>query len=140
MKSIMEEASSILKAIEKCWTRAGKPQEFSVKILEKPEKYFFGLCKKPAKVALLYKDGEQGGYHKDRRTRQHKPYRRPYNRRSRSSESQEREHRDQQGNSEERRNKYQSRPQRDDSRRSEYRQRPQSRPRYSNKKDGPDSQ
>ncbi len=43
MKSIMEEASSILKAIEKGWNRAGKPQEFTVKVFEEPEHNFLGM-------------------------------------------------------------------------------------------------
>ena len=37
MKSLVEEASSITKAIEKAWTRAGKLQTFSVKILKIPK-------------------------------------------------------------------------------------------------------
>jgi len=53
MKSIIEEASSVVKAIEKGWNSAGKPQEFSVKIFEEPEKNFWGFTTKPAKVALF---------------------------------------------------------------------------------------
>lgn len=49
----MEEASSIAKAIEQGWQRAGKPQEFSVKILEEPQKNFLGFTKKSAKIALF---------------------------------------------------------------------------------------
>lgn len=57
MKSLMEEASSIFKAIETAWNRAGKPQEFSIKILEHPEKSFFGLnTVKSAKIALLFNE------------------------------------------------------------------------------------
>jgi hypothetical protein len=56
MKSIVEEASSIAKAIENGWVRAGKPQEFTVRIFEEPEKGFLGMTKKPAKVGLFYKD------------------------------------------------------------------------------------
>lgn len=55
MKSLMEESSSIFKAIETAWQRAGKPQEFSVKILEHPETGFLGLTTvKSAKIALLF--------------------------------------------------------------------------------------
>lgn len=54
MKSIVEEASSIAKAVEKGWIRAGKPREFSVKIFEEPEKNFFGLTTKPAKIAIVF--------------------------------------------------------------------------------------
>lgn len=56
MKSIVEEASSIAKAIENGWIRAGKPQEFTVRIFEVPEKNFLGFSKKPAKVGLFYKE------------------------------------------------------------------------------------
>ena len=41
MKSIMEEASSIMEAIQKGWERAGKPQEFSVKVFEDAQTAFF---------------------------------------------------------------------------------------------------
>jgi hypothetical protein len=54
MKSIMEEASSISKAIEKAWLRAGEPQSFSIKVLEKPVKNFFGITKKYAKIAFFF--------------------------------------------------------------------------------------
>ena len=55
MKSLVEEASSIVKAIESAWNRAGKPQEFSVKILEHPETGFLGLkTVKSAKVAIFF--------------------------------------------------------------------------------------
>src|ERR1700733_4025113 len=57
MKSLMEEASSISKAIENAWNRAGNPQEFSVKILELPKTSFFGLkTAKSAKIALFFND------------------------------------------------------------------------------------
>lgn len=53
MKSLVEAASSIFKAIEKGWNRAGCPQEFTIKILEKEETNFLGMTRKPAKVALF---------------------------------------------------------------------------------------
>ena len=57
MKSIMEEASSIAKAIETAWTRAGQPTEFSVKVLELPQTSFFGLkTSKSAKVAFFFNE------------------------------------------------------------------------------------
>lgn len=57
MKSIMEEATSITKAIETAWNRAGQPQEFSVKILEHPQTSFFGLkTAKSAKIALFFNE------------------------------------------------------------------------------------
>lgn len=55
MKSIMEEASTITKAINQAWERAGQPQEFSVKILEHPQTSFFGFkTAKSAKIALFF--------------------------------------------------------------------------------------
>lgn len=57
MKSIMEEASSISKAIETAWNRAGQPTEFSVKVLELPQTSFFGLkTSKSAKVAFFFNE------------------------------------------------------------------------------------
>ena len=54
MKSIVEEASSIVKAIEQAWNNAGQPEEFSIKIYEQPERSFLGMTKKPAKVGLFF--------------------------------------------------------------------------------------
>jgi predicted RNA-binding protein Jag len=75
MKSIVEEASSIAKAIENGWIRAGKPQEFTVRIFEEPEKNFLGFSKKPAKVGLFYKEipSMQPGIRKDVRKQQQHP-------------------------------------------------------------------
>jgi hypothetical protein len=57
MKSIMEEASSIAKAIETAWNRAGQPTEFTVKVLELPQTSFFGLkTSKSAKVAFFFNE------------------------------------------------------------------------------------
>jgi hypothetical protein len=74
MKSLVEEASSITKAIEKAWTRAGKPQSFSVKIFENPESGFLGLTtKKSAKVGIFFEEAVE------------KPGQRPYTRSSNSN-------------------------------------------------------
>jgi predicted RNA-binding protein Jag len=56
MKSIVEEASSVAKAIEKGWIQAGKPQEFSVKVFETEQKNFLGMTTKSAKIAIYYTD------------------------------------------------------------------------------------
>lgn len=56
MKSIIEEASSIAKAIENGWIKAGKPKEFTIKIFEEAEKNFFGMIKRSAKVGIFYSD------------------------------------------------------------------------------------
>lgn len=56
MRSIICEASSISKAIEQGWQKAGMPQNFSIKVLEKEEKNFLGMTKKPAKIALFFEE------------------------------------------------------------------------------------
>jgi len=56
MKSIIEQASSIMKAIEKAWDQAEQPKEFSIKIFEKEERNFFGMSTKPAKVGIFFGD------------------------------------------------------------------------------------
>lgn len=56
MKSIMEEASSIVKAIEKGWLKAGQPKEFSVKIFEEPQKNFIGMTIRSAKIGIFFED------------------------------------------------------------------------------------
>lgn len=76
MKSIMEEASSIAKAIEKGWQRAGKPQEFTVKVFEEPQKNFIGLTTKPAKIGLFFEPSSiKSPENKDKRfdSRAHRP-------------------------------------------------------------------
>lgn len=54
MKSIIQEASSVLKAIEKAWVSAEKPQEFTIKIFEESEKNFIGMTVKPAKIGIFF--------------------------------------------------------------------------------------
>lgn len=61
MKSIVEEGSSVFKAIEKGWTRAGQPTHFSVKIFELPEKNFFGMTTKQAKVGIMFDQEAESG-------------------------------------------------------------------------------
>ncbi|HLE76572.1 MAG TPA: hypothetical protein VI521_02235 [Candidatus Babeliales bacterium] len=56
MKSIMQEASSISKAIDLAWNRADKPSQFSVKVLEEPEHNMFGLTVKSAKIAIFFEE------------------------------------------------------------------------------------
>ena len=56
MKSIIEQASSIMKAIEKAWDQAEKPKEFSIKIFEQEERNFFGMATKPAKIGIFFGD------------------------------------------------------------------------------------
>lgn len=75
MKSIVEEASSLAKAIENGWVRAGKPEEFTVRIFEEPEKNFLGFSKKPAKVGIFYKEPiiQQPARGKDQKQAQVRP-------------------------------------------------------------------
>lgn len=54
MKSILQEASTIAKAVEQGWKEAGEPQEFSVKILELPQRNFIGLTTRSAKIAFIF--------------------------------------------------------------------------------------
>lgn len=54
MKSMLQEASSIAKAVDKAWQEAGKPAEFTLKILQESQRNFFGLLKKPAIVSIIY--------------------------------------------------------------------------------------
>ncbi len=54
MKSIVEEHSSVAKAVERAWVRAGKPQEFTVKVFEEPEYHFGIFTKKMAKVGIFF--------------------------------------------------------------------------------------
>lgn len=56
MKSIMQEASSIAKAIEQGWIKAGKPVEFTVKVYEEAQKNFLGFTTKSAKIAILFNE------------------------------------------------------------------------------------
>lgn len=56
MKSIIEEASSVIKAIEKGWASAGKPTEFTVKVLEQPTYNFLGFNVKQAKISFFFDD------------------------------------------------------------------------------------
>jgi hypothetical protein len=54
MKSVMQEASSLMKAIEQGWIKAGQPNEFSIKILEEAQKNFIGMTVRSAKIALFF--------------------------------------------------------------------------------------
>lgn len=79
MKSIVQEASTIAKAIEQGWQKAGSPAHFTVKILEMPEKNFFGFTKRSAKIALYFEDApkqteharDKSGYTKPKYNRDH---------------------------------------------------------------------
>lgn len=69
MKSVIQEASSVFKAIQLGWEKAGKPAEFTVKILEKEERNFIGLTTKQAKVSLFF--STQGAQAREQRQPRH---------------------------------------------------------------------
>lgn len=54
MKSLIQEGSSIIKAIEKAWQNADKPTEFKIKIYEEPKYNFLGMTTKAAKVGIFF--------------------------------------------------------------------------------------
>jgi len=66
MKSILQEASTIAKAVEQGWKEAGEPAEFSVKILELPQRNFIGLTTRSAKIAFMF----HGSFQKTQETSQ----------------------------------------------------------------------
>lgn len=56
MKSVVAEASSISKAVELAWQKAGQPKEFLVKVFQEPQRNMFGLTKTSAKVGIFFGD------------------------------------------------------------------------------------
>jgi len=79
MRSLLVQASSVEKAVEKAWADAGMPTEFTIKILEFGEKGFFGITKKAAIVSILYPPQKQTALAKKqgKPVRQARPTRRP---------------------------------------------------------------
>lgn len=67
MKSMLHEASSVIKAIEKAWIESGKPLEFTINIHEVGEKNFFGFTKRPAIVSVTYDPRKQTSKAVDRK-------------------------------------------------------------------------
>lgn len=55
MKSLLQEASTIERAIDKAWNEAGKPSEFTVKVHDQGERNFLGMSRRPAIVSIIYK-------------------------------------------------------------------------------------
>jgi hypothetical protein len=53
MKSIIQEASTLTKAIEQGWIKAGKPNLFSIKIMQEPSKNFIGMTMQTAKIVVF---------------------------------------------------------------------------------------
>jgi hypothetical protein len=56
MKSIIVEASSIAKAVEQGWQKAGQPKEFTIKVFQESQKNIFGLTKESAKIGFFFDD------------------------------------------------------------------------------------
>ena len=56
MRSVVAEASSIAKAIELAWQKAGQPKEFLTKVFQEPQRNIFGLTKTTAKVGIFFDD------------------------------------------------------------------------------------
>lgn len=55
MKSLLQEAPSVERAISQAWEAAGRPQEFSVKIHDHGKRGFLGFSSKPAVVSITYR-------------------------------------------------------------------------------------
>ena len=100
MKSVFEEASSIVKAIEKGWKKAGEPKKFSITIYEMPEKNFLGFTKKMAKVGIFFEDKVSSEpsrqYSKDRQRRPYRSTRPPQGRSSSQASSRQQQSRNRQ--------------------------------------------
>jgi len=84
MKSIIYEASTIAKAIEQSWKKTGKPQHFSVKILEEEEKNFLGMTRKPAKIAFFFEETTTSQRKKTDQRQQRKSHKQTSNQKLRS--------------------------------------------------------
>jgi predicted RNA-binding protein Jag len=65
MKSVLQEAPTIAKAVAKAWDKAGQPYEFSVKVFNVPKRGFFGIGKRSAIVSLSYETSKQINYSAD---------------------------------------------------------------------------
>jgi len=59
MKSVFQEDSSVVKAIEKAWNVAGRPKDFTVKIIDFGKKGILGFAKKPAIISVTYSPKKQ---------------------------------------------------------------------------------
>jgi hypothetical protein len=104
MKSLVEEASSIFKAIEKAWTRAEKPQSFSVKVYEEPQSGFLGFNSKPAKVGIFYDEREVQGNSNRQQPRHNKGTNRSQSGRTSTRQTDTRRTDDRKGSSDDKRN------------------------------------
>ena len=82
MKSVIHESSTLGKAIEQGWIKAGSPVEFSIKILQSPKKGFLGLNSTPAKIVIFFdekKTTEQVAHPQENRNNPHQKQQRSLN-------------------------------------------------------------
>src|SRR3990167_7298225 len=56
MKSVVVEASTVAKAIELAWQKAGKPEEFFIRILQEHTSGFLGFGAQKAKIVFFFKN------------------------------------------------------------------------------------
>jgi len=54
MKSILQEAASVERAIDKAWNEAGKPKEFTIKVHDEGERNFLGMSRRLAVISILF--------------------------------------------------------------------------------------
>lgn len=64
MKSVFEKGSTVFKAIEKAWSAAGEPENFTIKIIDSGKKGLFGLLfAQPAIISISYKQSKRPQKH-----------------------------------------------------------------------------
>lgn len=56
MKSVVVQGSTVAKAIEAAWMKAGKPEEYFIRVLQEHTSGFFGFGGQKAKVVLFFKN------------------------------------------------------------------------------------
>ena len=56
MKSLLQEGSSIIRAVEAAWVKAGMPVEFLIKVLKNEEQRFLGIAWKNSVVVSISYD------------------------------------------------------------------------------------
>ncbi|MBU1007607.1 Jag N-terminal domain-containing protein [Candidatus Dependentiae bacterium] len=73
MRSLLVQASSVERAVEKAWATAGMPTEFTIKVHDFGKKGFLGITKKPAIISIVYEPQRQTSI--SRAPQQQKPQR-----------------------------------------------------------------
>ena len=59
MKSVVVEASTVAKAIESAWLKAGKPEEYFIRVLQEHTSGFLGFGAVKAKIVLFFKNSHK---------------------------------------------------------------------------------